>query len=468
MPIDRQDVQGLILRGYNYSLTRLLFLSFPEEARGRSFLRWIFPRITTSELWAPGTKPEPLFNLGLSYVGLQVLGVEALLQAIDPKLVLADSPFNNPFPVEFRGPPSSRTLGDLSASDKPETWWNGTGNDAVYPRLHAGLFVYARTPSVLDAAVDEILAKVRELGMELLVTGADGLPLGGPSLSGHRVHFGHVDGTGQPDVDWDNDTPAPGKVDWRYFLLGDPTPEIRSKPDPARTKDLFRNGGYVAFRWLSQDARAFEEFLDAGAPTLAANLVPEPSPAEARELLAAKLVGRWRGGAPLTVSPDRDDPSMSEENTFKYQATDTDGLRCPFSAHVRVANPRDQKLRAIATEGVPPLLRRGLSYGPEWVPGVNDDADRGLMGLFLCSSLERQFQQIIRWMNVNDFSPVFDGKGPIPVDPLSNGVRVPGQRFLIPTPAGPVSIPMPRPFVRSRGTAYFLLPGMTTLRRIMG
>lgn len=118
------------------------------------------------------------------------------------------------------------------------------------------------------------------------------------------------------------------------------------------------------------------------------------------------------------------------------------------------------------TNGVPPLLRRGLSYGPEWVPGTNDD-DRGLLGLFLCSSLERQFQQITRWMNVNDFSPVFDGTMPTPVDPLSSGDRVPGQQFLIPTPAGPVSIPLPRSFVRSRGTAYFLIPGVTTLQRMM-
>ena len=158
-------------------------------------------------------------------------------------------------------------------------------------------------------------------------------------------------------------------------------------------------------------------------------------------------------------------------NEFSYQPHDAKGLRCPFSAHIRVTNPRDQPLNPIVDPDVPPLLRRSLSYGPEWVPGTNDDADRGLLGLFLCSSIERQFQQINRWMNSNDFSPAFEGTIPTPVDPLSHGDRTPGQHF--PSPSS-------TPRVRSKssrsrcpdpscipGTAYFLLPGMTTLKQIM-
>jgi Dyp-type peroxidase family len=395
---------------------------------------------------------------------LQVIGLQALLQTIDPKLVLGDSLFDNPFPVEFREPPSPGTLGDLSDQDKPETWWNGKGSDAIYPRLHAGLFVYAKTVAVLDTTVADILAKAHDLGVEQLVTGVDGHPLGGPVLSGRRVHFNYVDGIGQPDVDWDNDTPVVGKVNRRYFLLGDPTDAIPSKPSPARTGTLFQNSGYAAFRWLSQDVPGFEQFLTESAPKLA----PSLPLAEAREFLAAKLIGRWRSGAPLAVAPDHDDTSVADVNEFGYQAHDKSGMRCPFSAHIRVSNPRDESLEERVKDGVPPLLRRGASYGPDWIPGTNDDADRGLLGLFLCASLDRQFQQVTRWMNANDFSPVFNGTIPTPVDPLSTVVgRVPGQQFLIPTPAGLVSIPLDRSFVRSRGTAYFLLPGITTLNRII-
>jgi Dyp-type peroxidase family len=464
MPLDRSDVQGFILKGYGYPLIRILLLSFPDEARGKAFLRWLSPQITTACPWDRGAKPEPLLNLGLTYQGLRLIGLQALLQTIDPTLVLTESRFDNPFPVEFREPPSASTLGDLSDQDKPQNWWNGKGNDAVYPLLHAGLFVYAKTESVLDQTVANLLARARDLGVLQLVTGDDGLPLGGPVLSGHRVHFNFVDGVGQPDVDWDNATPAAGKVDRRHFLLGDPTDAVRSKPAPDRTGTLFRNSGYAAFRWLSQDVPAFEQFLAQNA----AKLAPTISPEAARELLAAKLVGRWRSGAPLAVSPDRDDPSLADVNGFGYEAHDKDGLRCPFSAHIRVNNPRDQPLVPRVTDGVPPLIRRGASYGPEWVPGTQDNADRGLLGLFLCASLDRQFQQVMRWMNSNDFSPVFSGTIPTPVDPLSTAVgRIPDQHFLIPTASGPVSLPLTRSFVRSRGTAYFLLPGITTLNRML-
>ena len=32
--------------------------------------------------------------------------------------------------------------------------------------------------------------------------------------------------------------------------------------------------------------------------------------AEEQELIAAKLMGRWRSGAPLVLSPDKDDPAL--------------------------------------------------------------------------------------------------------------------------------------------------------------
>jgi len=77
-----------------------------------------------------------------------------------------------------------------------------------------------------------------------------------------------------------------------------------------------------------------------------------------------------------------------------------------------------------------------MVYGSEWQQGINDDEDRGLFGMFLCASLERQFQMIMRWMNVNDFSPRFGGVIPVSQDPLF-GARGPGAKrppFRIPIP----------------------------------
>jgi hypothetical protein len=86
------------------------------------------------------------------------------------------------------------------------------------------------------------------------------------------------------------------------FVLGHRTiPTIRSgnelfrletEPVP-EPRDLGYNGTYGAFRMLEQDCDAFEEFLDRNSG----------ASAEARELLAAKMCGRWRNGRPLTLAP---------------------------------------------------------------------------------------------------------------------------------------------------------------------
>ena len=39
--------------------------------------------------------------------------------------------------------------------------------------------------------------------------------------------------------------------------------------------------------------------------------------------LAAKMVGRWPSGAPLTLAPDADEPLLASANDFSYQSTAT-------------------------------------------------------------------------------------------------------------------------------------------------
>jgi Dyp-type peroxidase family len=462
MAIDRENVQGLIPRGYNYPYSRHFFFRFPDGKAGRSFLAWARPRITHGAVWPPGMKPEPLLNVGLTFEGLKSIGLAATLAGIDSNLVVDPAPvwpLRNPFPIEFVNPPSARSLGDLQPLDDPTHWWNGRFNTEA---IHASLHVYTQSQATLDSTVAEVRSQAADSGAVELVSNADGTPLGGQAVSGGRVHFGYVDGIGQPDVDWAAIPATSGKVDLRHFLLGYDTDEIPSKPSQAVTNDLFRDGCYMGFRWMSQDVPGFEGYLDANAHLVAAGRSQE----EARELLAAKLVGRWRDGTPLTLSPDRADPTLVDHD-FSF-ATDTKGMGCPFSGHIRVANPRDQALSAKVTGGVPRLLRRGSSYGPEWVPGKNDAAERGLIGLFLCASLDRQFLQVVRWMNLNTFSPVFDGELHERQDPLFGSPSMQkSPTFRIPMAGGDVEVPLPRPFVRSRGTAHLLLPSLSTLDRFL-
>ena len=70
---------------------------------------------------------------------------------------------------------------------------------------------------------------------------------------------------------------------------------------------------------------------------------------EEEELLAAKIMGRWRSGAPLVLAPDHDDPTLgahpSRNNDFAYNAEDdARGFKCPFGSHVRRMNPRDGEI----------------------------------------------------------------------------------------------------------------------------
>ena len=74
---------------------------------------------------------------------------------------------------------------------------------------------------------------------------------------------------------------------------------------------LGRNGTYLGFRKLYSRVAAFRTYLRANAE----------SPQD-EEWLKAKIVGRWPSGAPIVLSPQRDDPALGADaqrnNNFLY------------------------------------------------------------------------------------------------------------------------------------------------------
>src|ERR1044072_7949143 len=96
------------------------------------------------------------------------------------------------------------------------------------------------------------------------------------------------------------------------------------------------------------------------------------SPQE-EELVAAKMVGRWRSGAPLVLAPNHDDPILGTDpnrnNDFNY-SDDMKGLRCPFSAHIRRLNPRDALKNDLVAVNLHHVLRRATNYGRPLLEGV--------------------------------------------------------------------------------------------------
>src|SRR5437764_1107683 len=182
--------------------------------------------------------------------------------------------------------------------------------------------------------------------------------------------------------------------------------------------------------------------------------------------------GRWPSGAPVTLSPDADDPLLSNANDFMYEYGDPFGLNCPIGAHVRRAHPRDSldpkpgTANSVNLDKRHRLLRRGREYGPP-VPAdfllaeaPPDDPERGLFLICVCGNIGRQFEFVQHnWIN----NPNFDGLYDEP-DPLV-GHHPPGaNNFSI--PARPIrerykNLPQ---FITTRGGAYFFLPGLRALR----
>lgn len=127
---------------------------------------------------------------------------------------------------------------------------------------------------------------------------------------------------------------------------------------------LWRNGTYVVFRKLHQRVAAFRKYLHATADASADE-----------ELLAAKMMGRWRSGAPLAHCPAHDDPTLGADpernNDFLYEADDPAGLKTPAGSHIRRCNPRDASIAGVAR--IHRMIRRGTAYGPVLPEGVLDD-----------------------------------------------------------------------------------------------
>jgi Dyp-type peroxidase family len=236
------------------------------------------------------------------------------------------------------------------------------------------------------------------------------------------------------------------------FILGYPDEEgvVADAPTP---EVLARNGSYMAYRRLRQHVGAFRACLRDNADT-----------PEEQELLAAKLMGRWRSGAPLVLSPERDDPELGADlqrnNDFNYAAMDPHGYAAPVGSHARRMNPRD----TVANMNRRRMIRRGATYGPALPEAAPDDGqDRGIAAFIICASLVRQFEFAQNvWANDENFKDLGNERDPI------IGTQDGTLDFKIPKrPIRKVIRGLPA-FTTVVGGAYFFLPGLRALRFLAG
>jgi len=255
-----------------------------------------------------------------------------------------------------------------------------------------------------------------------------------PAPIGGHEHFGFLDGVSQPGIrgvvsedptdvytlrqnpDEPTDQGLPGQdVLWPgEFVFGyprqDPTKDIaepgpdsllvdRKNPAVHAGPTWARDGSFLVIRRLHQDVFGFHTFLR---DTAAANSVVAPPHSSGAAFVGSRLVGRWPSGAPVLRAPNDDDFALGnndcDNNRFEFGGPapdppapgtgdqckpgpfpqspgDVPGNRCPFTAHIRKAYPRDDESSSIvdgagnslvneSTTQTHRLLRRGIPYGP--------------------------------------------------------------------------------------------------------
>jgi deferrochelatase/peroxidase EfeB len=438
--VDLGNVQGLVVSMYPRRVARHLLFRFGGSAGGRAFVERLLPEVTMGDT-PLDSAPDPFVNVGVTYQGLQALDAEpTVLDALS---------------AAFQDGPDPGRLGDAAGSRSAhENWWERRFRTED---VHCIVHLHVASDEAREAASAHVRQLALEAGVTELIPRSDGTALDAQSLGGGKLHFGYTDGITHPDIGWDDASRTDGQVDFREFLLG----YAGGHESPGA--DQLRDGAYGAFRWIYQDVAMFERFLSTEGP----RLFPDRAAEDAKELLAAKLMGRWRDGTPLVLSPEHADPTMSRSNDFAYARDDPKGDGCPFSAHIRVVNPRDQQLDPVpAAEGVPHVARRGMPYGPALEGAEDDGQDRGMMGIFICSDLRRQLYKLTDWIKRNDFSPVYN-RNRRTQDALVANRALPGvvTQFTIPRETGDATVSLPD-FVHTKGTAFLLYPSKSMLQRL--
>jgi Dyp-type peroxidase family len=431
--LEFDDIQYILLTRAPAITGRYEFLSFRNSGAGRAWLAAILETVhSVEQARASIEKNNRWVSVAFTWNGLRALGVDEASLAT--------------FPEEFKQGMVARAemLGD-SGLNHPDNWVGGLAS----PDLHAIAILFARDTTARGHSQAEH-AK--------LVSGSDGVELlssldleATPPFDYAHDHFGYRDRLSQPVIEGTGEEPTPGSgapLKPGEFILGYPDEDgpPANLPQP---EILSRNGSYMAYRRLEEHVGKFRDFLRENGNT-----------PEEQELLAAKLMGRWRSGAPLVLAPDKDNPALGADphrnNDFNYKQMDPHGYAVPLGSHIRRMNPRD----TAANMNRRRMIRRGGTYGshlPEEAP--EDGIERGIAAFIICASLIRQFEFAQNvWVNDRNFHELGNERDPV------CGNQDGTLEYKIPKRPIRKKITGLPAFTTVRGGAYFFLPGLRALR----
>jgi Dyp-type peroxidase family len=448
------DIQDNVVAPILMRYGRHIFVKFKDGVKARTWLRNMFERVNARQQ-EHGTGFS--VNIGFTYEGLKVLGLSR--RSLDS--------FPEAFRVGMRG--RAHVVGDIGPH-APDHWEGGLGG----PDIHAMGWIRTDSDQGREEAMRIIRSEMDATGGVEIQFVQDTMALAHENgIGSEGEHFGFADPISQPPIEG-ADTPSyPGDGvlepdgTWRplkpgEFLLGYEDEIGAAGTQMPEPFELRLNGTYMVFRKLYQDVAAFRRYLVAAAKALYGS-----DDQYHQELVAAKMMGRWRSGCPIDLSPDKDDLEIaadpSRRNNFTY-AGDDQGVRCPVGSHLRRSNPRATPLKRATAVRRHRLIRRGVEYGPHLQDGAleDDGIDRGLVNLFIQADIERQFEFVQKeWMKGGEFL----GLDPNEQDPI-NGVGGEGSQLTVPGAKQPFLFDLPT-FVKVKGGEYLFVPGLKALESLI-
>ncbi|AXY75892.1 peroxidase [Paraflavitalea soli] len=458
------NIQGNILKGHGRDYTTHIFLQF-QKGKEKTASAWIgiylAEKVTSfkKQLWERerfkrNRVPGGIFTgLFLTAAGYAYLGMPEVDTKLDDKAFLDG--------MKKRLP--------ITCDPDPKDWEQGFRKEA-----HAMILLADDNVARMELAAREIV-ELSE-GFATVVAVEYGNVIRNENGDGIE-HFGYVDGISQPlflkdEVD-----------EWMKFHNADPKApkDHPSSPkfDPTADTDLVlvkdpytdepdSFGSYFVFRKLEQNVKGFkeaEEDLELG------------------ELGGAYLVGRFEDGSPVVLTDDEGLIGAGNYNNFNYgntpQAVVASASRCPYFAHIRKTNPRDNKIPD-GKRVLPVMARRGIPFGQRdkktaIAPCKEEFPEKGVGLLFMSyqRSIEDQFEVIQHNMANNPDFP-----NPIPGAPGTGVDAIIGQlkdqhpakhEYQFPAHYGKPALTARLPFtqfVTMKGGEYFFTPSIPFLRSL--
>ena len=432
--LELYEIQATVLRYRPEPYFGSHILMHIDDARsGREFLRRLAPHVASAGDWWKAR--DAWIAVAITYSGLEALGV--------PNESLQT------FPEAFRVGMAGRAdvLLDRGEND-PKNWDQPYGSG----QIHIAITIFSDSEEKWRRAMAEAREQYQGFsGVTVLGVQDFGAQPGDLNPMGYR------DSIGQPAIEGSGVEPLPGQVPSikaGEFILGYPGEAGAPLPMP-QPDVLGRNGTFLFFRKYQTRVATFNRFLRDNAET-----------DEQRELLAAKLVGRWRSGAPLTLAPDKDNSALGEDpqrnNNFTY-ANDPDGKQAPLGCHMRRMNPRDTEMPVLTDVNLHRIIRRSTTYGAPYDPNAVSDHDdeipRGLFFLGLSAKAMATLEFLQRdWIDDGNFSGLGDERDPIV------GLQEEGATFTIPKAPVRRRIHGIHSFNVLRGGEYFFMPSLSALK----